>query len=171
MAKEKKKTGLSVFGVITFLLALSSFIMSSIALFTTYDNGRLLRDAQIVLNDLSSGIKERRSAWFYSDKGQQPKKDASEKGKTLEYLKTRMDSIRIRFSETLDYQETSQKIEEWKKELEESQNKWGILSPKKFEELKQDLNSTATALNKKSSDATLKLDTLTDRIKVFLKGD
>ena len=171
MSKEKKKTGISVFVIITFLLALSSFIMSSIALFTTYDNGRLLRNAQIVLDDLNSGIKERRSAWFHSGNDQQPKKGASEKGKTREYLKTRMDSIRTRFSETLDYQETGRKIEEWKKELVESQNKWGILSPKKFDELNQDLNNTTVALKKKSSDATLKLDALTDQIKVLLKED
>jgi hypothetical protein len=171
MAQEKKKNGLTAFGIITFLLALSSFIMSSIALFITWDNGRLLRDAQVVLNDLSSGIRERRSTMFYSEEQKAPVKSAGEKGKSLEYLKTGMDSIRTRFSETLDYNETGQKIEEWKKELEESQKKWGILSREKFEELKQDLNNTATSLNKKSPDATLKLDTLTDRIKVLLKED
>jgi hypothetical protein len=171
MTQEKKKGGISAFGIITFVLALLSFVMSSIALFVTYDNGRLLKDAQVVLNDLSSSIRERRSAVFYSEEQKEQKKDPGEKGKTLDNLKNEMDAIRSRFGDTLDYNETGEKIEEWKKKLEESQKKWEILSPKKFEELKQELNNTASALNKKSSDATLKLDTLTDRIRVILKDE
>ncbi|MBN1903284.1 hypothetical protein JW926_18335 [Candidatus Sumerlaeota bacterium] len=170
MAQEKnKKGGITAFGIMTFLLALAAFIMSSMALFITYDNGRLLRDAQVVLNDLNSSIRERRSAMFYSGEQSKTEQEQGDKEKILENLGMKMEAIRSRFIDTLDYLETGQKIEEWRKELEETQKKWGFLSGEKFKELREEINNTANAMKNKSPDATLKLDTLSDRINVLLK--
>ena len=167
MITNEKKSRVSTFGIITFILALLSFIMSCTALFMTYDNGRLLKDAQTIMSDLRTSVKEKRSAFFYTGNEKTPQ-GLTEEGKFLHQLKTRVDGTRKELSESRDYAAAKIKLEQINKELTGYQQKAGNLSLRTYNGLKSKLNDILLSLREKSSDSLSKMDSLSQELSTLV---
>ena len=159
MIAPEKKSRVSTFGIITFILALLSFIMSATALLMTYDNGRLLKDAQTIFGELRVSVKEKRSAFFYTG-SEQTSPGMTEEGKFLHQLRTRLDGARKELSESRDYAAARKKVEEINRELISYQQKAGSLSLRTYNGLKSQCNDILLSLREKSSDSLPKMESL-----------
>jgi len=159
MITPEKKIRVSTFGVITFLLALASFIMSATALFITYDNGRLLKDARSIMTELGVSVKEKRSAFFYTG-NEETSQGLTEEGKFFHNLKIRLDGARKELSESRDYAAARKKVEEINRELIGYQQKAGSLSLRTYNGLKSQCNDILLSLREKSSDSLPKMESL-----------
>ena len=168
MITPEKKSRVSTFGIVTFLLALASFIMSSTALMMTYDNGRLLRDAQTILTELRGSVKDKRSAFFYTG-NDQTSQGLTEEGKFLLQLRTRLDEVRKELSESRDYAAARKKLEEINKELVSYQQKAGKLSLRSYNGLKSQISDILLCLREKSSDSLSKMESLSQDLSDLAK--
>jgi len=169
MITPEKKSRVSFFAVITFLLALLSFIMSATALFMIYDNGRLLKDARTIVNELGVSVKEKRSAFYYTG-NEETSQGLTEEGKFFHSLKTRLDGARKELSESRDYATAKKKVEEINRELIGYQQKAGSLSLRTYNGLKSQLNDILLSLREKSSDSLTKLDSLSRELSTLVNN-
>jgi|GEM_PF-3352362 len=169
MGKEKKRR-FSFFQLMTFLLALAAFIMSSIALFVTYDNGRLLRDAQVIINEVQTSLKGRKSAFFYSETPVNDE-DVKEQKKDIESMKNKIEATRFCLKEEDDYAEARGKIEGLKKDMEDFRKKWDGITEKKHQEINLEIKSLLLSLKKKSAESEAKLDILSKKLDTLVNRE
>ena len=168
MAEETKKKR-SIPGVVTFLLALAAFIMSAAALVMSYDNGRLVKDAQNVLEEVREGMKKRETSSSREKGGESERK--SDFRRLGAELKSKLEEARTRLLESQDHASAKKKLEEIRSELERYQEKWKPTSRVVFNDLRKEVNETIEALREKTRDAGERLENLSKRLPSFLREE
>jgi hypothetical protein len=160
MADEKKSKG-SFFSIITFFLALSAFIMSSVSLLIIRDNGELLKNASIKIIKLKKNM----------NAGKNHNKESLEKVKNIDKIKKELNEIRTRFMESDDYNTAKEKLEDLKYDLQQYNKKWGTSSKLVFNDLKKKLSETIESLKKKTSNSAAQIDNFSRQLDKFVKKE
>ena len=168
MTEETKKQR-SIPGVVTFLLALAAFIMSAAALVMSYDNGRLVKDAQNVLEEVREGMKKRETSSSREDRGENARK--TDLRRLSAELKSKLEEARTRLLESRDYKSAKEKLEEIGSELERYQEKWKPTSRVVFNDRRKEVNETIEALWEKTRDAGDRLENLSKRVPSLLREE
>ncbi len=166
MGKENRKR-ISAFQVFTFLVAVAAFVMSAVSLFLTYDNGRLVKNAHIVLDEVRTSLRERKST-VKPAPAETGAEESPERQKVLEKLKRTIREARSRLKGGKNYNAALKKVEELKSDLQSYQEKWGIKSHVAFDDLKREVTKSVAALKEKASNAGSRLDRLAKRLDSFL---
>jgi len=166
MAK-KEKNRITFFNMVTFFMALAAFLMSGTALLLSYDNGRIVKNGRIVMEEIRQTLENRGEDDAGEDSGSSGEFD-QESEKALFRIRENLEKIRLRLKESGDLGAAFEKMKEIRADLVEYSGKWGSRSRPLWNDLKREFDETLALLRQKAAEAGPQLESLSDNLDFLL---